>query len=50
MGIANWHIETLQDSNLSSKSVSKFVSNKITLFSLSKFQFIRTAHSWYNIP
>ena len=33
-------VETLQDSNLSSKSVSKFVYNKVAVFSLSKFQYI----------
>ena len=31
-------VEALQDSNLSSKSVSKFVYNKVASFSLSKFQ------------
>ena len=31
-------VEVLQDSNLSSKSVSKFVYNKVASFSLSKFQ------------
>ena len=35
MEIANWQFK--QNSNLSSKSVSKFVYNKVALFSLSKF-------------
>ena len=45
-------IEALQDSNLSSKSVSKFVHNKVALFSLSEFHYISDSlHSctdWQN--
>ena len=41
-------VETLQNSNLSSESV-KFVYNKVTLFSLSKFQYISDSlHSCTN--
>ena len=42
-------VEALLESNLSSNSVSRFVYNKITLFSLSKFQHISDSlHSCTN--
>ena len=42
-------VEALLDSNLSSNSVSRLVYNKITLFSLSKFQYISDSlHSCTN--